>query len=503
MPRLIFNPGHVDEKDAARITDEELAAHGVVATFVQDLTSASLDDLLREARNLEERDAARRAEDRLRILLEASRLLASPRDIDVLLDEILDLVMQILRVDRAAIFLVDAATGRLEPRTVRSALSTSAAGSPYSQHIVDYVFGHRVAAVFSDAVTDPRLDAARSVIHQSIRASMCVPLQPKDATIGVLYVDNLSAPDLFTEHDLDFLTAFANQAAVAIENSTLYRRIEEETVSRMQLIMDAKLASLSSVVAGIAHEIKNPLNFINNFAALSARLTEELTSSLRSSRSRLDPGPLAEIDEALELLRGNVTKINEHGRRATNIINDMLRHARGGGRAREEGDINAIVAESLKLAYPGAPRGGAGIEVDIDAAYDSSIEPMEMIRADLCRVFVNVIENACDAMEKKKRALGALYSPALTLRTDGRGDHVEIRIRDNGTGIPPEIADKIYNPFFTTKPPGEGTGLGLSLSHDIIVQGHQGKIQANSVPGEFAEFVITLPRRSHAASKAP
>jgi two-component system, NtrC family, sensor kinase len=482
---------------------ERLATEGVVPTLVQDLTSASFEDLLREALNVDELDASRRARDKLRILLEASRLLASPRGIDTLLNEILDLVLSILRVDRAAILLVDPKTERLEPRILKSAKHLGATGSTYSQHIVDYVYARSVAAIFSDAVLDPRLDASKSIIHQSIRASMCVPLRPKDKTIGVLYVDNLSAPGLFAEEDLEFLAAFANQAAIAIENSNLYRRIEEETISRMQLIMDAKLSSLGSVVAGIAHEIKNPLNFINNFAALSVGLTEELTAGLSAQRERLDPAALAEVIEALSLLRGNVAKINEHGRRATNIINEMLRHARGGSRVREEGDINAIVAESLKLGCLGSRPLGESVEIRVDAEYDASIGSLQIVRADLCRAFVNVIENACHAMQKKRRDLGPSYSPALTVRTKNRGAHIEIRIRDNGTGIPKEIADKIYNPFFTTKPPGEGTGLGLSLTHEIIVQGHQGKIQTNTVPGEFAEFIITLPHPDLPAFKAP
>jgi two-component system, NtrC family, sensor kinase len=486
---------------AAPPPDAPLPAQGVVPTHVHDLSSSSFEELLREALNVEELEGSRRARDKLRILLEASRLLSSPREIDVLLNEILALVFSILRVDRAAILLVDEKTGRLEPRILKSARQSSAAGSTYSQHIVDYVYARSVAAIFSDAVVDPRLDASKSIIHQSIRASMCVPLRPKDKTIGVLYVDNLSVPGLYTEEDLDFLAAFANQAAIAIENSNLYRRIEEETISRMQLIMDAKLSSLGSVVAGIAHEIKNPLNFINNFAALSEGIVEELTVGLSAQRDRLDPGTLAETFEELSLLRGNVVKINEHGRRATNIINEMLRHARGGSRVREEGDINAIVAESLKLACLGARTLSASVEIAIDAEYDASIGAMQLVRADLVRAFVNVIENACHAMQKKRRDLGATYAPALTIRTRNCGACVEIRIRDNGTGISQDIADRIFNPFFTTKPPGEGTGLGLSLSHEIIVQGHQGKIQTNTVPGEFAEFIITLPNRDLPAAK--
>jgi signal transduction histidine kinase len=478
----------------------------VQPTLFKDIARVSFGQFLRTAWASEAPDAAssatgRRAQERLQSLFKVSQFLASHHEIDALLRKILDLVFQILPVDRGAILLLDPKTGQLEPRVVKpeSAIgdetSSDGGGPVYSRQIVEYVQTRSVAALFRDAAADPRIDPTQSVFHQSIRSSICVPLRPKDDTIGVLYVDNVSLPDCFSEEDLDFLTSFANQAAIAIENATLYERIEEETMSRMQLVMDAKLASLGSVVAGIAHEIKNPLNFITNFAKLTEDLSQELEGNLREQRERLDPETLADVDDVLGMMRGNAAKIHEHGQKATNIINAMLRHARGGSGVREACDLNAILAESVRLAcYSGLGTDDLGAE--IDAEYDASIGPVEVVGANLSRVFVNVIQNACDAMRQKRRALGASYAPALTLRTADRGDRVEVRIRDNGTGIPQDLIDKIWNPFFTTKPPGEGTGLGLSLSHDIVVQGHQGKMGVTTAPGEFTEFLITLPKRA-------
>ncbi|KFA94089.1 hypothetical protein Q664_04765 [Archangium violaceum Cb vi76] len=477
---------------------ESLDAAMLKPTLVRDLSKITVQAVLQQALAAGESEKAQRAQERLRALLDASHLLSSPRDLQVLLGEILDLAFRILGVDRAAILLVNSSTGVLEPKVVKSA--NAAIPATYSQQIVDYVHAHGVSAVFTDAVSDPRLGASESVALQSIHASVCIPLRPRKEALGVFYVDSLSATGLFGSDDLEFLAVFANQAAMAIENSMLYRRIEEETVSRMQLIMDAKLASLSALVAGIAHELKNPLHFINNFAMLSTELTDDLAAGLQSRGDGTAAALVKNAEDSLEMLRDNLQRIVGQGRRATNILNDMLRHGSSAAGAREKVDLNTVVAESIKLA--GSRLQGFENSLQLDTTYDGSIGSVEVLRIGLCRAFLNIIENACDAMSKKRRELGPSYTPQLRIHTIARENHVEIQIRDNGHGIPPEIAEKIYNPFFTTKPPGEGTGLGLSLSHDIIVQGHQGKLQMNSIPGEFTEFIISLPRKPSPSTKA-
>ncbi len=467
---------------------------------IHELTHISLEKLLRPA----EQEGASRStpsgavahlHDKLRILLEMARLLSVTDDVDILLGKIMDMVFQLLSVDRGAILLINEETGRLEPRVMRSAQGL-AEQRPISQNIVDYVMKRSVAVLFSDAVHDPRLDEAQSVIAQSIRASMCVPLKPKDTVMGVLYVDNLSAPNRFSEEDLEFLVAFASHAAIALENAALYRRIERETVERMQLIMDAKLTSLGAMVSGIAHELRNPLNFINNFAGAAVERVDELFTLLSRSRGRLEPGALAEFEDAMASLRETTGKISEHSTRADAIIHGMLAHARrpAGTRAAEE--LNLLVAENVGLGLGG--RRGERLAVHLEEDYDPAIGPVEMVSSDLGRVFLNVVENALYAMAQKQRQLGPSYAPVLRVRTVSRGEYVEVSIRDNGPGIPPDIASRIFEPFFTTKAPGEGTGLGLSLSHEIVVQGHQGTMRMETEPGSFTEFIIVLPKRSKA-----
>jgi two-component system, NtrC family, sensor kinase len=467
------------------------------------LTRVPLKTLVRAASGAEPAEApsvgqAPRARERMRILQEVAKLLSVTDDLEALPGRVLDLAFQILPVDRGVILLLDEASGRLEPRVSKTAEGQAVRGPIFSQNIVDFVLRRSVAALFSDAANDPRLNAADSIILGSIRASMCVPLKPRDEVLGVLYVDNVSMPGRFSEDDLDFLVAFAGQAALALENARLYRRIEQETVQRMQLIMDAKLASLASMVGGMAHELRNPLNFISNFASLSVGLTEDLADVLTPYRGHVTDASARDMDEALSCLRVNVQKITEHGRRADALIQGMLQHARRSPGPREAVDLNALVAESVALGQGGMR--GDPLPVRLDAGYDPAAGVLELIRAEVGRVVINIVDNALYAMRQKWREQGAAYVPVLQVRTLSRPEQVEVRLRDNGPGIPPESAGRIFDPFFTTKPPGQGTGLGLSLSHDIIVQGHQGTLRMETVPGEFTEFVITLPRRGTRSS---
>lgn len=438
--------------------------------------------------------AIAQAQDRMRILLEVAKLLPAANDIDTLLGKILDLVFQLLQADRGAILLVNEATGQLEPRVSRTAKGSPAQGIIYSQNIVDYVFQRSVAAIFADAVSDPRLAAAESIIAQSIHASICVPLKPKDEVVGVLYVDNISQPHRFSEQELEFMVAFASQAAIALENSRLYHRIERETEHRMQLIMDAKLASLTDVVAGIAHELRNPLNFINNFADNSRELTAELRETLRQHQTRLPAEVFEEVDDVLQALLDNASRITQHGRRADSVIGGMLMHSHQPANSLEAGDLNALVAESVAIGRDGAR--GEPLKVTLEEEYDPAIGPVEMRAQALAQVVINVVDNAIYAMRQKRQQLGPEYTPVLKVCTVDRGGQAEVRIRDNGPGIPAKHAERIFDPFYTTKPPGEGTGLGLSLSHKIVVQGHQGTLRMETSPGQFTEFIISLPKRT-------
>jgi signal transduction histidine kinase len=262
-----------------------------------------------------------------------------------------------------------------------------------------------------------------------------------------------------------------------------------------QIVVQEKLASLGSLTAGIAHEIRNPLNFVNNFSELSAELTEELFEKIENQAERLDTETSEDIAELLTDLTANLKKINQHGQRADKIVGNMLLHSRGQSGQWEATDINSLLAEYINLAYHGMRAKEAGFNITIETDYDNDIGEIEVVPQDIGRVFLNIISNACYAAYKKKQEMGEEFSPVLDARTRNLRDAIEIRIRDNGSGIKPEVLDKIFNPFFTTKPPAEGTGLGLSISHDVIVQQHRGELKVETEVGNYTEFIIILPNK--------
>jgi signal transduction histidine kinase len=266
-----------------------------------------------------------------------------------------------------------------------------------------------------------------------------------------------------------------------------------------RLVQTEKLASLGQLTAGIAHEIKNPLNFVNNFAAVSAELIGELNDVLKPAA--LDDKTREEIDELTLMLMGNLEKVVQHGKRADSIVKNMLLHSREGSGEHRPADINAILEESLNLAYHGARAEKSGFNITLRRDLDPKAGMIDLYPQEISRVFLNLISNGFYAATKRKEAGEAGFEPMLGASTKNLGNAVEIRIRDNGTGIPLEVKEKMFNPFFTTKPAGEGTGLGLSMSHDIVVKQHGGKIDVVTEPGAFTEFIITLPRTAAAQSQ--
>jgi GAF domain-containing protein len=267
-----------------------------------------------------------------------------------------------------------------------------------------------------------------------------------------------------------------------------------------RLVQTEKLASLGQLTAGIAHEIKNPLNFVNNFSAISVELIDELRGMLADAS--LDAKLRGEISEIADMLQGNLDKVVQHGKRADSIVKNMLLHSRAGSGEHRPVDINALVEESLNLAYHGARAEKQGFNITMEKSFDPTAGEVDLFPQEITRVLLNLISNGFHAATKRKaEATGGDYEPVLSAATKNMGDRVEIRIRDNGTGIPPEVKDKMFNPFFTTKPAGEGTGLGLSISHDIIVKQHGGSIEVDTQPGTFTEFRIILPRTAASLAK--
>jgi two-component system NtrC family sensor kinase len=265
--------------------------------------------------------------------------------------------------------------------------------------------------------------------------------------------------------------------------------------AQANLIQAEKMASLGQLTAGIAHEIKNPLNFVNNFAGLSVELLDELKETTAPAVAALGKDKRAEVDETIGMLTGNLEKIAEHGRRADNIVKSMLEHSRGSSGERRSVDLNGLIEEALNLAYHGARAQDQSFNITLERDFARGIASIELVPQDITRVCLNVIGNGFYAAAKRQREESdPKFKPTLKVSTRDLGDVVEIGIRDNGIGIAPEIKDKLFQPFFTTKPTGEGTGLGLSISYDIVTQQHGGTIEVDSRVGEFTEFTIRLPR---------
>ncbi|MGB6819766.1 MAG: ATP-binding protein, partial [Pseudolabrys sp.] len=357
-----------------------------------------------------------------------------------------------------------------------------------------------------DLLSDPDLDQRRLrdyAVVANMRSGLGVPLMREGAIVGVFTLQRRE-PRPFTDKQIELVTTFADQAVIAIENVRLFDEVQARTRdlaksledlrnTQDRLVQTQKLASLGQLTAGIAHEIKNPLNFVNNFSGVSAELIDELQDTLKGIP--FDDKARAEINELTDTLRGNLDKVVQHGKRADTIVKNMLLHSREGSGEHRVVDINAVVEESLNLAYHGARAEKQGFNITLQRSLDPAAGEADVFPQDLTRVLLNLISNGFYAATKRGAATnGGDYEPTLAAATKNRGDWVEITIRDNGMGIPPAVREKIFNPFFTTKPAGEGTGLGLSISHDIIVKQHGGSIEIDTQPGEFTEVKIILPR---------
>ncbi|MGB8638373.1 MAG: ATP-binding protein, partial [Pseudolabrys sp.] len=338
-----------------------------------------------------------------------------------------------------------------------------------------------------------------------------VPLTREGAIVGVFTLQRRE-PRPFTDKQIELVTTFADQAVIAIENVRLFDEVQARTrelaasledlrATQDRLVQTQKLASLGQLTAGIAHEIKNPLNFVNNFSTISSELVDELQDTLKGLS--VDDKARKQFDELTNMLRGNLDKVVQHGKRADGIVKNMLLHSREGSGEHRIVDINALVEESLNLAYHGARAEKQGFNITLERSFDAGAGEVDLFPQEITRVLLNLIVNGFYAATKRKAEAGGNgYEPTLTAATRSLGDSVEIRIRDNGTGIPPDVKEKMFNPFFTTKPAGEGTGLGLSLSHDIVVKQHGGSIEVDTRPGEFTEFRVILPRAGAALARA-
>jgi two-component system NtrC family sensor kinase len=438
---------------------------------------------------------------------------SSPTDVGPVLDAIVESACELCEANDAVVFLKDGDRLRYGAHhgpipVVFDEQGVISRNYVAGRSVIDKMPIH-VHDVFSDEGAE--FPVARELSRSGgIRSILCVPLLRENESIGTILLRRTEVHP-FNDKQIALLQTFADQAVIAIGNVRLFDEVQARTkelaaslddlrTAQDRLVQTEKLASLGQLTAGIAHEIKNPLNFVNNFAALSAELTEELNDVLKPAE--IAEKVRAEVDELTGLLKDNLKKVVQHGKRADSIVKNMLLHSREGGGEHRLSDINALVDESLNLAYHGARAEKPGFNVTLERDFDPAAGELDLFPQEITRVILNLVSNGFFAVTKRNKEGGEPgFEPTLRASTKNLGESVEIRIRDNGAGIPPEVKEKMFNPFFTTKPAGEGTGLGLSMSHDIIVKQHGGTIDVDTEQGHFTEFRIVLPRTSNFAEK--
>jgi signal transduction histidine kinase/ligand-binding sensor domain-containing protein len=333
--------------------------------------------------------------------------------------------------------------------------------------------------------------------------------KPKSMMVLVIRIENkIEAFLIFENHSRE--NAFETRDISLIKNSKehiisaiIRTRILEDLQQTLhnlkdtqdQLVQSEKLASLGQLTAGIAHEIQNPLNFVNNFASLSVDLANELQETIEEIKDNIPPEKYEDVEDVIGLIKGNIVKINEHGKRVESIVKGMLQHSRGKTGEFEEIDINNMVSEYVNLAYHGMKAKEKSFNTAIRTLLDPAVGKASILPQDLSRVILNIVNNACYAVDEKTKKNIPDFRPEVIVSTKKIHDKIEIKIKDNGTGIPDHVIEKIFNPFFTTKPTGKGTGLGLSMSFDIVNKIHKGKLEVKSQLGEYTEFIITIPEK--------
>ena len=492
-------------------TDKQIE---LVSTFADQAAIAIENVRLFEAEQLRTRELTVALEQQAATSEVLNVISRSKFDLQPILQSVVDTAARLCHADTAVIFRLDQgiyrfATGYcVDPRYMEIERATPIIPGPGT--VVGRAAIQKQVVRIVDAMADPLYEKKRDAEVAQVRSMIGVPLMREGEPIGVIAFARQRV-EPFADREIELVSTFADQAAIAIENVRLFESVEARTrelaksledlrTAQDRLVQTEKLASLGQLTAGIAHEIKNPLNFVNNFSSVSVELIDELREVLAGVQ--LDDKRRTDIAEIADMLQGNLDKVVQHGKRANSIVKNMLLHSREGSGEHRPVDINALVEESLNLAYHGARAEKQGFNIAMERSFDPAAGEVDLFPQEITRVLLNLISNGFYAATKRKAQTdGDGYEPTLTAATKNLGDRVEIRIRDNGTGIPPEVKEKMFNPFFTTKPAGEGTGLGLSISHDIIVKQHAGTIAVETETGRFTEFRIVLPRAGASLTK--
>jgi len=461
----------------------------------------------------------------LESVLKASQALSEEIVLDTLLAKMIKIVIEnagaekgYLILDKSGQWSIEA-EGRLDFEdtvVLQSIRLQTLAETAFPKSILNYVARTRANIVLNNASHEGHFTQDSYVVAHRPKSILTTPIVNHGKLIGMLYLENNLTTGAFTCDRIEVLKLLCSQVAISLENALLYstlekanqqledyshtleKKVEERTkelkAAQKQIIAREKLASLGALTAGIAHEIRNPLNFVKNYAEGSIELTDEAIEAVEQQAEYLDEEAFESLKEILVDVRENAAIINEHSQRAENIIKSMVQHARTESGDRKPSDVNDILDRAVQFAYHGIRARNDRFNLHIETNYDRTIEHLSLAISDISRAFINLIDNACYAIASKINENEASFVPMLWIQTCNCSDIVEIHIRDNGPGIAPEIREKIFHPFFTTKPTGEGTGLGLSLTHDIIVEQHGGTITVETAVGKYAEFTITLPK---------
>ena len=491
-------------------TNKQIA---VVETFA-DQAAIAIENvrLLDELR--QRTDALGRSVGELRALGEVGQAVNSTLDLETVLSTIVAKSVELSGTEAGAIYGYDQEAREFHLRATYG-MDQELIGALTQQHFgfeqpdVEQAFAQREPTQIADLQDEARSEVTDIILRAGYRARLLAPLLRGEEIVGMLVVRR-KTPGLFAQNTVELIKTFAAQSALAVQNARLFDNVETRTrelakslndlrTAQDRLVQTQKLASLGQLTAGIAHEIKNPLNFVNNFSGVSVELIDELRDALRDAP--LNEKAREEINQLAETLRDNLDKIVQHGKRADAIVKNMLLHSREGSGEHRIVDVNSIVEESLNLAYHGARAERQDFNITLERSFDPAAGKADVFPQDITRVLLNLISNGFYAATKRKgEAAIDGYAPTIVASTKDLGDRVEIAIRDNGTGIPTEVKEKMFNPFFTTKPTGEGTGLGLSISHDIVVKQHSGSIEVETEPGAFTEIKIILPRAAASAT---
>lgn len=492
----LFSIEDYEKEDAFSESDIRLF-NTIASTMSIALKNASL---FEETKRLLSESNKNEAE--LRAVSNISQALTSHLELDKLINMVGDKIKELFRAEIVYLALLDRETNMINFPYGRG---DEFPPMPFGEGLTSRIIQTGQPLLINSSIDEKRAELGVKRIGKPAASFLGVPIPVRENIIGVISIQSTKQENYFNNDDLYLLNTMAANIGVAINNAESYQKLNM-TVGQLnkalndlkstqeQLIIQEKLASLGTLTAGIAHEIKNPLNFVNNFAEISIDMTNELAGELKKHKEGFSDGEFGNVMDLIEELKENSRRINQHGKRADSIVRNMLLHSRGKTREKQATDINAMLDEDLNLAFHGMRARDASFNVSIEKDFDNSIGEIIIVPQEISRVFINIINNGFYELNRKNKARKNNYRPTLWVTTKNLKDRIEIYIKDNGNGIPAEIQDKLFNPFFTTKPAGEGTGLGLSLSYDIVVKQHRGNISFESEPEKFTEFLISLPK---------